>query len=102
MPAGQPYVTLNNIGICRIAFGVDDIDRTYADLQAKKVQFVAPLKKIKRPDGATIGVVCFKRGEFHREPFAPDAPCASPPAFSNRMHTFPSNATFQSGSCRRA
>ena len=35
------------IGICRIAFSVDDIDRTYADLQAKKVQLVAPLKKIR-------------------------------------------------------
>jgi catechol 2,3-dioxygenase-like lactoylglutathione lyase family enzyme len=57
---GQPYPTLNNIGICRIAFSVDDIGRTYADLQAKEVQFVAPLKKIKRPDGATSGVVCFK------------------------------------------
>ena len=59
-PQGQPYPTLNNIGICRIAFTVDDIDRTYADLQAKKVQCLAPLKKIKGPDGATIGVVCFK------------------------------------------
>jgi hypothetical protein len=31
-PQGQPYLTPNNIGICRIAFSVDDIDRTYADL----------------------------------------------------------------------
>jgi catechol 2,3-dioxygenase-like lactoylglutathione lyase family enzyme len=59
-PQGQPYPTLNNIGICRIAFSVDDIDRTYADLLAKQVQCLAPLKKIKGPDGATIGVVCFK------------------------------------------
>jgi catechol 2,3-dioxygenase-like lactoylglutathione lyase family enzyme len=59
-PQGQPYPTLNNIGICRIAFTVDDIDRTYADLLARKVQCVAPLKKIKGPNGATIGVVCFK------------------------------------------
>jgi catechol 2,3-dioxygenase-like lactoylglutathione lyase family enzyme len=57
---GQPYPILNNIGICRIAFSVDDIDRTYADLQAKEVQFVGPIKKIKRPDGATSGAVCFK------------------------------------------
>jgi len=34
----------NNIGICRIVFSVDDIDRMYADLKAKKVQFVAPLR----------------------------------------------------------
>jgi len=33
-----------NIGICRIVFSVDDIDRMYADLKAKKVQFVAPLR----------------------------------------------------------
>jgi catechol 2,3-dioxygenase-like lactoylglutathione lyase family enzyme len=59
-PQGQPYPTLNNIGICRIAFSVDDIDRTYADLQAKQVQFVAPLKKLKGPGGATIAAVCFK------------------------------------------
>ena len=59
-PQGEPYSSLNNIGICRIAFTVDDIDKTYADLQKMDVQFVAPLKKIKGPDGAQIGVVCFK------------------------------------------
>ena len=57
---GQPYPTLNNVGICRIAFTVDDIDRTYQDLQAKKVTFVAPLKKVAGPGGGQIGVVCFK------------------------------------------
>jgi catechol 2,3-dioxygenase-like lactoylglutathione lyase family enzyme len=57
---GQPYPTLNNVGICRIAFTVDDIDKTYEELKAKRVEFVAPLKKINRPGGATIGVVCFK------------------------------------------
>jgi catechol 2,3-dioxygenase-like lactoylglutathione lyase family enzyme len=57
---GQPYPTLNNIGICRIAFTVDDIDKTYEELKAKKVEFVAPLKKLKGPAGAQMGVVCFK------------------------------------------
>lgn len=57
---GQPYPTLNNVGICRIAFTVDDIDKTYEELKAKKVEFVAPLKKVDGPGGATIGVVCFK------------------------------------------
>jgi catechol 2,3-dioxygenase-like lactoylglutathione lyase family enzyme len=57
---GQPYPTLNNIGICRIAFTVDDIDKTYADLVAKKIECLTPLKKIDGPNGATIGVVCFK------------------------------------------
>jgi glyoxylase I family protein len=59
-PQGQPYPTLNNIGICRIAFTVDDIDKTYEELKTKKVEFVAPLKKIDGPGGAKIGVVCFK------------------------------------------
>jgi len=57
---GQPYPSLNNVGICRIAFTVDDIDRTYEDLKAKGIEFVAPLKKIVGPGGARIGVVCFK------------------------------------------
>jgi len=57
---GQPYPTLNNVGICRIAFTVDDIDKTYEELKVKKVEFVSPLKKIDSPDGGKIGVVCFK------------------------------------------
>jgi catechol 2,3-dioxygenase-like lactoylglutathione lyase family enzyme len=52
--------TLNNVGICRIAFTVDDIDKTYEELRAKSVEFVAPLKKLIGPGGAKIGVVCFK------------------------------------------
>ncbi len=59
-PQGEPYATLNNIGICRIAFAVDDIDKTNADLQEMGVEFVAPLNKIRTPDGAEVGVVCFK------------------------------------------
>ncbi|MGH7986610.1 MAG: VOC family protein [Candidatus Binataceae bacterium] len=57
---GTPYPTLNNVGICRIAFSVDDIDRTYEELKSRRVDFVAPLKKIDGPGGAKIGVVCFK------------------------------------------
>ncbi len=57
---GQPYPTLNNVGICRIAFTVDDIDRTYEELKAKQIDFVAPLKKLTGPGGAKMGVVCFK------------------------------------------
>jgi catechol 2,3-dioxygenase-like lactoylglutathione lyase family enzyme len=57
---GKPYPSLNNVGICRIAFTVDDIDRTYEELKAKKVDFVAPLKKVTGPGGRPIGVVCFK------------------------------------------
>ncbi len=45
----SPTLTPNNIGICRITFSVDDIDRTYADLQAKKVQFVAHSRRSRDP-----------------------------------------------------
>ncbi len=57
---GQPYPTLNNIGICRIAFLVDDIEAVYKELQAKQVEFVAPLQMLDGPRGSKIGVVCFK------------------------------------------
>lgn len=59
-PQGQSYPTLNNIGICRIAFLVDDIAAVYAALQAKQIQFVAPLQMLDGPRGSKIGVVCFK------------------------------------------
>jgi catechol 2,3-dioxygenase-like lactoylglutathione lyase family enzyme len=59
-PQGQPYSTLNNIGICRIAFLVDDIAAVYKELQAKQVEFVAPLQMLDGPRGSKIGVVCFK------------------------------------------
>jgi hypothetical protein len=45
-PQGEPYPTSNNIGTCRIAFSVDDIDETYEQLQEMNVDFVAPLKKL--------------------------------------------------------
>jgi hypothetical protein len=34
---GQPYSSLNNVGICRIAFTVKDIEKAYADLQKMDV-----------------------------------------------------------------
>ena len=39
---GEPYPTLNHTGICRIAFTVDDIDKTYQDLKTKKVELSHP------------------------------------------------------------
>jgi len=59
-PQGRPYATLNNIGICRIAFIVDDIDKTYQTLLGKGVEFVAPLQRYDGPRGSKIGVMCFK------------------------------------------
>jgi glyoxylase I family protein len=57
---GQPYSTLNNIGICRIAFIVDDIEKTYETLVAKGVEFLAPLQRYDGARGSKIGIMCFK------------------------------------------
>jgi len=59
-PQGRPYPTLNNLGICRIAFTVDDICDVYEQLRAKGVEFVAPLHFFDGPRGTRIGVVCFR------------------------------------------
>jgi glyoxalase/bleomycin resistance protein/dioxygenase superfamily protein len=39
---------------------VDDIAAVYKELQAKQVEFVAPLQMLDGPRGSKIGVVCFK------------------------------------------
>ncbi len=40
--AGRPYTGVSNLGITEVAFWVDDIEKTYADLQAKGVEFYSP------------------------------------------------------------
>src|SRR5215469_9209817 len=45
---GEPFPTLNDVGICRIAFTVDDSDETEEKLKAIRVEFVAPLTKMTR------------------------------------------------------
>lgn len=57
---GTPYPTLNNIGICRVAFLVDDIAAVYEELKTLAVEFVAPLNMFDGPRGSKIGVLCFK------------------------------------------
>jgi catechol 2,3-dioxygenase-like lactoylglutathione lyase family enzyme len=59
-PAEEPYPSLNNVGICRIAFVVNDINKVYQELQAQEVEFVQPLQKLDGPKGSKIGVVYFK------------------------------------------
>ncbi len=49
-PTGEPYPTLNNIGLCRIAFKVDDCEQVYADLASKGVEFMSPPVTGFRPD----------------------------------------------------
>ena len=41
-PTGEPYPTLNNIGLCRIALKVDDCQKVYDELVAKGVEFMSP------------------------------------------------------------
>lgn len=57
---GAPYPTLNNVGICRVAFSVDDIDQTYEKLQRMGVEFVTPLQRLRTPEGDELAMVCFK------------------------------------------
>jgi catechol 2,3-dioxygenase-like lactoylglutathione lyase family enzyme len=57
---GSPYATLNNLGICRIAFIVDEIEKFHQTLLAQGVELVAPLQRYAGPRGTTIGIMCFK------------------------------------------
>ena len=57
---GSAYSALNNVGIGRIAFAVDDMDATYAHLQAMEVDFVTPLKRFRSPEGDDMAMVCFR------------------------------------------
>nr|WP_087572866.1 VOC family protein [Sphingomonas sp. CDS-1] len=57
---GEPYPTLNNVGICRVAFAVNDIDPVYERLKAMDVEFVTPLHRLTTPTGDPLAMVCFK------------------------------------------
>lgn len=57
---GTAYPSLNNVGICRVAFTVDNIDDVYQELQLMGVEFVAPLERMTGEDGGQIAYVCFK------------------------------------------
>ncbi len=39
---GKPHERLNNVGIARIAFAVEDVDQAYLSLRAKGVEFISP------------------------------------------------------------
>ena len=57
---GQPYRSLNNVGICRICFWVDNIDQMYERLRAKSIEFVGPLTILRGPNDFRVKFVCFK------------------------------------------
>ena len=51
---------INNLGICRIAFTVDDIDRTFAGSADKEDRMCGAAPEGQASDGAPIGAVCFR------------------------------------------
>ena len=57
---GSAYPSLNNVGVCRLAFTVENIDETYAMLQDMGVEFVTPLQRLITPLGDPLAMVCFK------------------------------------------
>ena len=57
---GEAYPTLNNVGITRVAFTVDDIDPVYERLKEMEVEFVTPLQRLTTPAGDPLAMVCFK------------------------------------------
>ncbi|WP_354698011.1 hypothetical protein DSM112329_03672 [Paraconexibacter sp. AEG42_29] len=64
-PAGEPYATLHNIGICRLCFEVADIDATAAVLKANGVELVSEPAHyetaLNEPaDGVEARFLCFK------------------------------------------
>ncbi len=57
---GEPYSSLNHLGICRLAFLVEDIEAVCEQLRVMEAEFVAPLHYYDGPGGNKIGIVCFK------------------------------------------
>lgn len=54
-----PYESLNNPGVARLCFKVDDIQQSYRELQKMGVEFVAP-PQVKEGDGKRVTMFCFK------------------------------------------
>ena len=60
-----PYKSLNNLGVARLCFKVDDIAQAYADLEKMGVEMVGPLLKkgdvtmfcFKDPDGTYLEII---------------------------------------------
>ena len=55
---GKPYEKLNNIGIPRMALGVDDVDKIYNDLKTKGVEFISPPQDVDLvPETPGVGLI---------------------------------------------
>ena len=55
-----PHPTFNHVGICRIAFMVDDIEKTYEKLKAMQAEFVGEGGRSYLPNVATVKILMFK------------------------------------------
>jgi hypothetical protein len=58
-PHGQPYPTLTNIGICRIAFTRGRYRQNLRRAEGEKDRMPGATQEDQRSNGAVIGVVCF-------------------------------------------
>jgi len=56
---GRPIQKLNNAGLVRLAFHVDDIEATYDALQEMGVDMLGPLEFMTPPGGQRSGVFAF-------------------------------------------
>jgi catechol 2,3-dioxygenase-like lactoylglutathione lyase family enzyme len=58
-PKGQPYAELNNVGLCRIAFRVDDFVSACAGLKEMGVAPLGPAVNLIGPGGQNVTTACF-------------------------------------------
>lgn len=56
---GKPVQKLNNAGLVRLAFHVDDIEEIYQTLQQMGVEMLGPLQFMTPPGGQRSGVFAF-------------------------------------------
>jgi catechol 2,3-dioxygenase-like lactoylglutathione lyase family enzyme len=84
-PAGAPYASLNHIGICRLAYEVDDLAAAVAEMSARGVEFVGPVVRNEiapgvAPRGGDVSFVCFKDPDGNILEFIqPNRPARSKP-----------------------
>lgn len=57
---GDSPIPPHHQGLTRLAFAVDDLDGTYAELDKMGVEFLSPIQRYPGPDGGDEGMVCFR------------------------------------------
>ncbi|MFE7422456.1 VOC family protein [Rhodococcus sp. NPDC057529] len=58
--SGQPYQSLINVGMVRLAFHVPNIEEVYQELLDMGVEMLGPLRFTTPPGGTRSGVLAFK------------------------------------------